>query len=60
MKNLFNRFRKDEEGATLVEYGIALGIAIAVGSAGLVALSGNIEANMASAGGALTDARTTP
>lgn len=32
IKNLVARFRKDEEGATLVEYAIALLVAVGVGT----------------------------
>ena len=31
MTKLFNKFRRDEKGVTLVEYGIALILAISVG-----------------------------
>ncbi len=39
LKKTFARFAKDEEGVTLVEYGIALTLAVAVGTAALSTLS---------------------
>lgn len=37
------RFGKDEKGVTLVEYGIALFLAVSVGAAGLMGLGGKVE-----------------
>jgi pilus assembly protein Flp/PilA len=49
ISKLMNRFRRDEKGVTLVEYGIALVLAIAVGGLLLTNLSTAV-------GGQLTDA----
>ena len=46
MRNLIKSFRKSEEGATLVEYGVALVLAIVVGGTALVALSEDVSENM--------------
>jgi len=47
------RLRHDDEGATLVEYGIALGLAIALGGGALAVLAGDVGATMGSASSAL-------
>ncbi len=39
-------FRRNEEGVTLVEYGIAITLAVAVGTLALTDLSGAIIGNM--------------
>ena len=46
MKNLMIRFARDEKGVTLVEYGIALILAIVVGGAALTALGNGVDAQM--------------
>lgn len=51
MTKFFTKFRRDEKGVTLVEYGIALILAIAVG--GLLLTSLSVEVN-----GQLTEAAT--
>ena len=53
MKSKIALFSKDEDGATLVEYGIALGLAITVGTTAIFALAGDVEATMGSASDAL-------
>jgi pilus assembly protein Flp/PilA len=40
------RFSKDEKGVTLVEYGIALILAVGLGAAALTELSTEIDAEM--------------
>lgn len=50
MRNLFNTFRKSESGATLVEYGVALILAIIIGGGALVTLAGTTEGNLNEAG----------
>ena len=40
------RFTKSEEGATLVEYGVALVLAIVVGGVSLITLSEDVSENM--------------
>jgi Flp pilus assembly pilin Flp len=44
MKALLSKFRRDEDGAALVEYGIALLVVILVGTAALIGLSEDTEA----------------
>ena len=46
MRNRFKFFRKSEEGATLVEYGVALVLAIVIGGGALVALAGDVDETM--------------
>ena len=53
LMTLWIRFRHDDEGVTLVEYGVAVALAITVGTVALIALSGNITAAMNAAGGAM-------
>ena len=47
--NIVKRFRKCESGATLVEYGIAVVLAVIVGTGALVTLAGSIDAELTSA-----------
>ena len=49
LTSLFARFSRDEKGVTLVEYGIALILAIVVGTGALMTLSAQIGANMGEA-----------
>lgn len=44
------RFRHCDEGVTLVEYGIALSLAIVVGTSALALLGADVTAYMAKAG----------
>jgi pilus assembly protein Flp/PilA len=57
MRNAFvklvSRFRRDDEGVTLVEYGIAVALAITVGTVALLALGANITQAMNAAGAAM-------
>ena len=46
MRNFFKNFRKSESGATLVEYGVALLVAIIVGGTALSTLAGSTEGQM--------------
>lgn len=50
---LMIRLRHDDEGATLVEYGIALGLAITLGAGALATLAGDVGGSMTAAGTAL-------
>ncbi|QMU59790.1 MAG: Flp family type IVb pilin [Boseongicola sp.] len=50
---IVQKFAKSENGATLIEYGVALIIAIAVGGGGLSVLAASTGVNMASAEQAL-------
>lgn len=43
------KFVRDESGATLVEYGIAILVAVVVGTAGLLIMGNQINANMTAA-----------
>jgi pilus assembly protein Flp/PilA len=47
--SLFQRFRRDEKGVTLVEYGIALVLAITVGVGALTLLGGEVSDQMGEA-----------
>ena len=49
LKKLFTRFHKDEEGVTLVEYGIALILAVTVGVTVLGGLAGQVNSQMSEA-----------
>ncbi|MCV2878010.1 hypothetical protein OE699_04020 [Sedimentimonas flavescens] len=49
VKNLVARFRKDEEGATLVEYAIALLVAVGVGTVVVQNLSPSVSAKFTAA-----------
>lgn len=46
LTSLFARFSRDEKGVTLVEYGIALILAIAVGTTALTELGGAVSGKM--------------
>ncbi len=56
MKKLLNDFRKSEDGATLVEYGIALVLAVSVGAGALSVLATNVNQNMTDACETIGDA----
>ena len=51
---LWIRFRHDDEGVTLVEYGVAVALAVLVGGGALAILANGIEANLIDANTALT------
>ncbi len=53
MMNMLSRFKRDEDGATLVEYGIALTIAIGVGVTALTTLSTDVSGQFTSASAAI-------
>lgn len=55
LKKTFARLSKDEEGVTLVEYGIALALAITVGLGALTTLGQGVDAQMLQANQVLTD-----
>ena len=50
LKKLLSNFRDSESGATLVEYGIAITLAIVLGTGALSFLSGEIGDSMSAAG----------
>ena len=43
---VYNKYSRDERGATLVEYGIAVIVAVIVGTTGLIAMGSQIDGNM--------------
>ncbi len=49
LKTTFARFAKDEKGVTLVEYGIALVLAVTVGVGALTTLATDVDAQMGEA-----------
>lgn len=49
MTKFFTKFRRDEKGVTLVEYGIALILAIAVGTLLLTSLSVEVNGQLTQA-----------
>lgn len=53
LKGLMARFSRDEKGATLVEYGIAVVLAVVVGTGGLITLANQVDAHMGTAQGAM-------
>ena len=50
---LLGRFRRDDAGVTLVEYGIALTLAVIVGTAALTILAGDVTGEMTQASGVM-------
>ena len=46
---IFSKLAQNERGATMVEYGIAVVVAVLVGTSGLISLGNQINSNMASA-----------
>ncbi len=50
---LLIKLRHDESGVTLVEYGIAIALAVALGTAALTTLAGQIGDGMTAAGTAM-------
>lgn len=47
-------FRRNDEGVTLVEYGVAVALAVFVGTGALVTLGGDVGNAMGDAGAAMT------
>ena len=54
-KKAFGRFRRDEKGVTLVEYGIAVALAVGLGVGALNALGTEIGGAMTAAGNEMPD-----
>ena len=50
---LYVQFRTDERGVTLVEYGIAIALAVAVGTGALLTLGTTINGSLGTAGAAM-------
>ena len=59
LKTLTARFAKSESGATLVEYGIAVVLAVIVGTGGLIAMANQVDSNMGGAQTAMVPAGNT-
>lgn len=59
LKSFVSRFRRDEEGVTLVEYGVALTIAVVIGTALLTGLAGDINTAIGAAGDSMPTSSTT-
>ena len=57
---LYINFRHDDRGVTLVEYGIAIALAVFLGTGALALLSGNISGAMGAAGAAMPGAPVIP
>ncbi|MDD9719728.1 Flp family type IVb pilin [Sulfitobacter sp. PR48] len=55
LKKLIARLQSCDEGATLVEYGIALGIAVSVGAGALLTLGGDVNSKFSEAKDALNE-----
>ena len=53
MRDLLKKFVRDERGVTLVEYGIAIALAVAVGATALGLLGNEIDAALGAAGTAM-------
>ena len=53
LKTLLARFRKDERGVTLVEYGVAVALAVLVGAGALTTLNNEIDGAATAAGAAM-------
>lgn len=53
MRDLIKKFVRDERGVTLVEYGIALALAVTFGVAALTALGTDIGVALGAAGAAM-------
>ena len=49
MRSIFQKFKSDESGATLIEYGVALVVAIVVGGSALSILAQETSLNMTEA-----------
>lgn len=58
MKTLLKTFWKDEDGAALVEYGVALLVVILVGTTALVTVAGDTGDQFTDAATATTAVRT--
>ncbi|WP_171126265.1 MULTISPECIES: Flp family type IVb pilin [unclassified Ruegeria] len=54
IRKIFLKLREDERGATLVEYGVALLVAIIAGGTFLTTLANETNSNFTDAGSAIT------
>ena len=55
LRKMIQKLARDERGVTLVEYGIALTLAIVVGVGSLTALGTNVEESVTAAGNIMPD-----
>ena len=46
---IFKQLHRDESGATMVEYGVAVLLAVVVGTAGLILLANQVNGNLSAA-----------
>lgn len=51
----FSKWSREDKGATMIEYGIAIVVAVIVGTAGLLTMANQIDSNMRSAGQEMAD-----
>ena len=58
MRDLFKNFRKDEDGASLVEYAVALIVVTIVGGAGVLAIGDSAGDTVGLADGVVVGAQT--
>lgn len=56
LQQLWNTFRNDDKGVTLVEYGVAVALAVLVGTTALSFLADDIDEAMGAAGDVMPDA----
>jgi Flp pilus assembly pilin Flp len=55
ISTLISKLSTDERGATMVEYGIAVVVAVLVGTAGLITMANQIDNNMNAAATQMAD-----
>ena len=60
LKSLMARFSRDEKGATLVEYGVAVVLAVVVGTGGLILMAEGVNTNMGDATSAMAERSEAP
>ncbi len=58
LKTMLSKLRGDERGVTLVEYGIAIALAVALGTAALDRLADDVEDGMDAAGAIMPNSPT--
>jgi pilus assembly protein Flp/PilA len=58
LKGLMARFSRDDKGATLVEYGVAVVLAVVVGTGGLLVMANQVDGNMGAAQAAMVTTST--
>ena len=60
MRNLLNRFAKDESGATAIEYGLIAALIAVVLIGALTAVGGSLKSKFSAVSTALDNSGTTP